>query len=82
MSTIIYSIELMKMRNAYTPTLTGVLRRKSAGTTFSALSRRGSRDSAACWGSVGYALKPGFVCKMNQRTVHDDVYFNCQGETT
>ena len=44
----------------HTPTLTGVLGRNSRGTEDSALSRRDTKEFAACRGSVGYALKPGF----------------------
>lgn len=46
--------------NLHTPTLTGVFGRNSRGTEASALSRRDTKEFAACRGSVGYALNPGF----------------------
>jgi hypothetical protein len=49
-----------------TPSLTGVLRWRSLGTTLSACSKSGINDFAASSGFFSYALKPGVVYKRSQ----------------
>lgn len=57
------------MSNVHTPSLTGVEACWSSGTTLSASSKSGIRDSAASWGLSAYALKPGVTYTRIIKTV-------------